>query len=102
MTLGCERGSGLSGRVQPEHRNLAPVRGPQAFDAFHGGGLACAVGAENPEDLALLHGEGNIVHRHGLAVTLVRVLHFDHCWHALVLPASMPSASQRRAQARIA
>src|SRR2546425_1285172 len=38
--------------------------------------------ARDPEDLALLHGEGHVVHGHGVAVALVHVLYLDDRWHA--------------------
>ncbi len=63
-------------RVQPEDADLAPVRLPQSLDAFHGRGLARAVRAEDPEDLALVHAEGHVADRHGVPVLLVQVLHF--------------------------
>src|SRR5580658_1531381 len=62
-------------------RQPAAVRPPEPLDAFDGRGFACAVRAEDPEDLALLYGEGNVVHRHGVRVRLVQVLHLYHCCH---------------------
>jgi predicted N-acyltransferase len=48
--------------------------------------LPAPLGAEDPEDLVLLHGEGDIVGRYVGPVAPVQVLHLDHCWHAPVLP----------------
>jgi hypothetical protein len=44
-------------RVQPEHPDAPRVGPPQAVHALDGGGLASAVRAENPEDLAPLDRE---------------------------------------------
>ena len=44
----------VADRVQAEHADRAAVRGAQPFDALDRGGLARTVGAEDPEDLALL------------------------------------------------
>src|SRR5690242_8342042 len=68
--------------IESENADPAGIGRPQALDAFDGRGLARAVRAEDPEDLALLHGEGDIVDRHGVPVRLVQVLHLDHCRHA--------------------
>jgi hypothetical protein len=34
-----------------------------------------AVRGEDPEDLILLHGEGDSIHRHGVPVDFMQVLH---------------------------
>src|SRR5260370_40071479 len=43
--------------------------------------------ARDPEDLALLHGEGHVVHGHGIAVALVHVRYFDD---RAIPPAALP------------
>jgi hypothetical protein len=64
--------------VEPEDADLATVRGSQPLDAFHGRGLACAVGPEDPEDLARLDRKGDVVDGHGVPVALVQLPHLDH------------------------
>jgi len=64
-------------QVQPQHPDSPAVRGTQPFDNLHRGGLAGAVGPEDPEDLAALHGERQVVDRDLVAVPLVQVLDFD-------------------------
>jgi hypothetical protein len=53
-----------------EHGDRAAVGDPYPLDALHGGGLAGAVGAEDPEDLSPLHGQRQVVHDHPVAVPL--------------------------------
>ena len=68
-------------RVQPEDPDLAGVTPPQALHAFHRGGLARAVRAEDAEDLSPLDVEGDPVH-HGLApVPLGEPCHLDDRRH---------------------
>src|SRR5260370_40432606 len=43
--------------------------------------------ARDPEDLALRHGEGLVVHGHGIAVALVHVRYFDD---RAIPPAALP------------
>jgi hypothetical protein len=64
-------------RIQAEHPNGASVRGAQALDDLHRGGLPGPVGPQDPEDLAPLHGEGQVVDRDPAAVLLVQVIHLD-------------------------
>ena len=49
----------------------------EALEDLDGGGLAGAVGPEEREDLALLHLEADVAHRHGVPVGLGQVLHAD-------------------------
>jgi hypothetical protein len=49
-------------RVEPEDPDLAGVTLPQPFHAFHRGGLARAVRAEDAEDLSPLDVKGDPVH----------------------------------------
>jgi hypothetical protein len=55
----------------------ARVGDAQALDALDGGGLAGAVRAEDPEDLALLDGEGDAVDDGPVAVGLAQSADFD-------------------------
>ena len=48
-------------RVQAEHRDRAAVGSPQPLDALHRRGLAGAVGADQPEDLAVVDVERHLV-----------------------------------------
>src|SRR5206468_5659143 len=68
---------GVTGRIEAEHRGAPRVGLANAFDALHGRGLASAVGPDEPEDLALEHLEGDVIDRHGGAVPLAQVGHFD-------------------------
>ena len=79
---------------------MPAVRRPQPDDAFHRRGLAGAVRSEDPEDLAFLDGEGDVLDRHGVAVPLVQLLHLNH-WHALSLATAgrgphRPASTRRR------
>jgi hypothetical protein len=68
-------------RVEPEDLDLPRVAPPQAFQAFHRGGLARAVRAEDAEDLPRLDVEGDPVH-HGLpSVPLGQSCHLDDRRH---------------------
>jgi hypothetical protein len=60
--------------IQPQHPDRAPVGDPQPLDRLHGGGLAGAVGADDPEDLAPLDGERHVLDGHRAAAALVQVL----------------------------
>ena len=59
---------GVAGGIEAQHRGAPRVGLANALDAFHGRGLAGAVGPDEPEDLALEHLEGDVVDRHGGAV----------------------------------
>ena len=52
---------GAPGDVEPGDRGLSPGRREQRAEHLHGGGLAGAVGAEQPVDLAGRDGEGQPV-----------------------------------------
>ena len=71
----------ITDRVHSQDRDAAAVRRAQADHALDRGGLAGAVGADDPEDLALVDGEGDLVDRHHLAVPLVEPFYFDDRWH---------------------
>src|SRR5690606_38248904 len=58
----------------PDGAGAGAAQAPQAFD---GGGLAGAVGAEDPEDLALVNGEADVVHGAAAAVGLAQPADFD-------------------------
>src|SRR6202000_1825149 len=72
--------------VQAQHADPAPVRLAQGGDAFHRGGLAGAVGAEDAEDLTGLDRERHVVHGDLRPVFLVQSAHFDN-WHTAMVPA---------------
>src|SRR5229473_3226030 len=65
-----------------QHGDLAAVRLAQALDDLQRGGLAGAVRAQDPEELAALHLEGHAVHGGHLAVRLAQVTHRDRGRHA--------------------
>src|SRR5213076_2831826 len=52
---------GVPGGVETEHRGAPRVGLANALDAFHGRGLAGAVGPDQAKDLALEHFEGDVV-----------------------------------------
>src|SRR5262249_47891852 len=66
-------------RVEAQHPHAAPVGLPQALDALDRGGLAGTVAPGDAEDLAAPGGEGHILHRHAVAVTLPQLLNIDDC-----------------------
>src|SRR5258705_11421278 len=56
--------------IEAEHRDLSLVGDAVALHTLHRGGLSRAVRTYQPEDLALQHFEGDVVHRYGTAVAL--------------------------------
>src|SRR6202166_3085452 len=66
-------------RVDPEHRHRSSVPGAVALEDLDGGGLACAVRAEEPEDLPLLHGETDPANRFDGAVGLAQAVDDEGC-----------------------
>jgi ATP-binding cassette subfamily B protein len=64
-------------RVQAEDPDRPGVPCAHALDALDGRGLPGPVRAEDAEDLALLDGEGDVVHRDGGPVGLAEVLHLN-------------------------
>lgn len=64
-------------RVEAGDADPAGVGDAQALDAFDGGRLAGAVGAEDAEDLALLDGEGEAVHDGPAPVGRAQIGDFD-------------------------
>src|SRR5207247_3714545 len=67
----------VTGGIEAEHRGAPRVGLANALDAFHGRGLAGAVGPDESKDLALEHLEGDVVDRHSGAVQLAQVGHLD-------------------------
>ena len=65
------------GRVEAEHRDRTGVCSAQPLEDLDGGGLARAVRAEQPEQLALLDRERDAVQYLRRAVPLLQVAHFD-------------------------
>ena len=68
------------------HPSAGPV--PEALEDLDGGGLAGSVGPEEREDLALLHLEADVAHRHGVAVGLRQVLYAHRRHGHPVFPAA--------------
>ena len=80
LELGAQDPAGglvVGDRVEAGDSDPARVGHPQALDALDGGGLSGAVRAEDPEDLALLDGEGDAVHDRPATVGLAQFTHFD-------------------------
>ncbi len=69
---------GVAQRLQPEHLDRAAVRPAQSLDALDGGGLAGAVGADQPDDLSGVHVEVEVVDDHAAAVRLGQAADRDH------------------------
>ena len=89
----AQRG-GVRRGVVPEDADGPAVALPEPLDALDGGGLAGAVGAEDPEDLALLDGERHVLDGHVLSVALVQVVDLDDAHGWSVLPAPRPHIAQ--------
>jgi len=79
----------------------AGVGDPQPLDALDGGGLAGPVRAEDPEDLALLDGEGDTVDDGPAAVGLAQSADFDdgRGGHAFSVPAG-PGPAHRPSRSK--
>jgi hypothetical protein len=85
----------VAARVKAEDAHLPLIAPPQALHALHHGGLACAVRAEDAEDLSLVHVERDPVH-HGLAlISLGEPRHLDDRRH-LMPPSGVPARIARR------
>ena len=52
---------------------------------FHGGGFAGAVGPEETQHLATLHGKGDIRYGNEGAEMPAQIINFNHCVHKLSL-----------------
>src|SRR4051794_11984521 len=63
--------------VEPQDADRPGVGPPEAGDRFDGRGLAGAVGAEDPEDLAFLDGERDLVYDGPGVVPLGEASDFD-------------------------
>src|SRR5690606_7126967 len=74
-----DRGEGVvvGAGVEAGDADGAGVGAAQTFDAFDGGGLAGAVGAEDPEDLSFPDGEGDVVDGGAARVGLAQAVDFD-------------------------
>src|ERR1043166_6731062 len=71
------RESSVSGRVESEDAHAAAVRAQEVEQAFHGGGLAGAVAAEQAVTTARLNGQVEIVHRFSTAVGVGQAVDLD-------------------------
>ena len=69
--------AGVTLRVEPQHPHRATIGPAQTADNLHGGGLARAVRADDPVDLALPHGKGDVMHRDMVAIALVQLVDLD-------------------------
>ena len=67
----------LPGDVLAAEEDPALGRQLEAGDHAQGRGLAAARGAEQAEELAVLHGEGRVLHRHEVGEGLVQALDAD-------------------------
>src|SRR5215831_10697391 len=65
----------------PADQGDALVGGVQAEDHPHRGGLARAVGPDEPGDLTWPDGERHAIQRQRRAETLAQLAHFDRCLH---------------------
>ena len=61
--------------------HFAPVWRRQAQAHADGGGLARAVGADDPQAFAGSNGEGHVVYHRGFAITFAQVQGFKKCGH---------------------
>src|SRR4029450_11245466 len=80
-------GLGVDRRATPAH--LAPVRLQHPEHDPHGGGLAGAVRADEPEHLPFPDGERQVVQGHDVAVAAAQPLQLEH----LACPSSLPFTS---------
>src|SRR5690606_31275704 len=96
----AHEGVALRPGVEPVHPDATGVAGAQTGDRLDGRGLACAVGAEDPEHLAVLDGEADVVDRHGGAVGLAQALDEDGGRAGGVCHASSIGSPRRRHIAR--
>ena len=71
----------LAKGIEAENGDGAAVGLAQALDALHGGGFACAVGADEAEDFALVDREGCFVDGDGAAVGLADRGDLDYWGH---------------------
>ena len=69
--------TGVPDRIERQHRDGAAVGRAEALDALHRGRLAGAVGADEPEDLALENLEAHVVDGDRLAVGLADAVDLD-------------------------
>ena len=67
-------------RIEAVHRGMTLVGVHQTADDAEGRGLAGAVGAYQPGDLAIRRGQAQTGDRLYLAEGFMKVADFDHCW----------------------
>jgi hypothetical protein len=67
----------LAGRVHAQDGQVPPVGLADPFQALQGGGLSCAVRPQQPDDLAGLHLEADVVRGDDAAVGLAQVMDLD-------------------------
>jgi hypothetical protein len=71
------RGRGYAGQVPPGRPHRAADRLEQAGYGPQGGGLACAVGAEQRDDLARAHGQGQVADDRRAIVSHTQPVEFE-------------------------
>ena len=64
---------GLIEQIDAVHVNATGARREVAGDELHGGGLACAVGSEEPQHIALGQLETHVIDGQGVAVVTGQV-----------------------------
>src|SRR5262249_26871922 len=69
---------GLAEHVESRHGGAAARGRHEAREDLHGGGLACAVGAEESHDLSLVDGEGHVVDGRHRPIALSKLVSLDH------------------------
>ena len=79
--------SGCARHVEAVHRGAPEVGVKQAAQHADGGRFPRAVGSQEAEDLALLHRQGNVIHRHEGAEGLHQVLYLYRV-HAFTVPST--------------
>ncbi len=72
-------------RIQPQHTSDAAVGHAQPGNRLYQCTFACAVGAEDAEDLAFLHPKRHAVDGDMLAVTFAQIGYFDDGFHGSIL-----------------
>ena len=78
----------LAGRVDAQDGQVAAVGLADPFQAFQCGGLARAVRPQQPEDLAGMRLEADVVCGDDGAVALAQVANLDDGWHGFTPPSS--------------
>ena len=70
--------AGADLRIEAANAHGAAIGIAQALKDFHGSGFACAVGAEQTEDFALVHSEAEATHGLHIAVVLHEIVYLQN------------------------